>query len=298
MRRLTYTDPNGISYVLNDDITASLKQGGLRGFGVPRLELATQRVPYQSGVALLGDPYMPSREMRVALDVSKATFGARIAWERALRRNLSPFKASGVLGTLTVEDTDNAVTRAIDCWMTECPDSEYLGPSVSTVFVGFLAPDPWFYDPTARVETLAMSGGGVTFPVTFPVTFGATGINGNIYANNPGDIEAWPLVRIQATGGSNPELENVTTGKTIALTAGAGITLDVGDYIDIDMAEATVEWYDASVYDAEPEPITELLSDESEFWSIITGGNTIHVTMPGATSGSVMLIYKPRYLAA
>ena len=289
MRRLTYTDQNGISYVLNDDISASLVWNGLRGFGMPRLSLATQRVPYQSGAALLGAPYMAPREMRVALDVSKATFDARIAYERTLRRNLSPFKDTDSLGTLTVQDTGNSVTRAIDCWLVEAPDPDEQGPFASTVVLTFFAPDPFFYDPTVQTENLALAGdSGITFPITFPITFGSTTIDSYVYPNNQGDVETWPTIRVNGPG-ANIELTNDTTGKTLALTTGGGVTLDVGDYVTIDMAEATVTWYDAT--DGSTTSVIEKLSDASEFWPLVRGVNAVHGEMTATVSGSIVFSY-------
>lgn len=286
MRRLTYTDPNGISYVLNDDVNAFLVWGGLRGFGVLRAQPAEQRVPYQDGVDVQG-VYTGPRTMRVALDVSKSSHDALLAWERSLARNLSLYKNVASLGTLTVQDTGNSVTRAIDCWMVECPDPEEIGPFNSTVILSFWAPLPWFYDPTERTETLALQGdGGIQFPVQFPVQFPSTTIDSYVYPNNTGDVETWPTIRI-AGPGDNIEITNDTTGKTLSLAYGAGVTLDAGDYVTIDMAAATVEWYDAT--DGSTNSVIELT--EGEFWSLVRGVNAIHCKMTSATSGSIRFVF-------
>jgi hypothetical protein len=291
MRRLTYTDPNGISYVLNDDITARLRWNGLRGFGILRPETLGQRVPYQDGVEALG-LYTGPREMRVALDISAATHAARLAYERAMRRNLSPYKDRSRLGVLTIEDVSNSISRAIACWLTECPDPEETGPFESAILLSFWAPQVFFYDPVPMVEAVAISGGGLSYPITYPAVYGATGIDSHIYTDNPGDIEAWPMVRIQATGGTDPKIENKTTGRKFELD---GVTLGVGDYVDIDMAEATVVMYDADA--GTTASIIEKLSEESEFFPLVCGGNDIHVRLGLATSGSVTLTYYARYLA-
>ena len=291
MRKLTYTDPNGISYVLNDDITARLRWNGLRGFGVLRTETLGQRVPYQDGVEALG-LYTGPREMRVALDISAKSHAERLAYERAMRRNLSPYKDRSHLGALTIEDASNSVSRAIACWLTECPDPEETGPFESAVFLTFWAPQPFFYDPVPLAESVAISGGGVGYPITYPAEYGATGIDSHVYPDNPGDIEAWPVIRVQATGGTDPKIENETTGKKIELS---GLALSAGDYVDIDMAEATVAMYDAGA--GATTSIIEKMSEESEFFPFARGGNSIHVELGAATSGSVTLTYYARYLA-
>jgi hypothetical protein len=295
MRRVSYTDPDGTVYLLNDGITAWLKKGGLFGFGMSRAELAMQRVPYQDGATLLGAPYTGPRELRVAVEIATSGLPSRLAYERAMRSALSPYKDTNVLGVLTLEDTDNAVTRHIDCWLVECPDAEHAGPGLSTLTYTFIAPAPFFYEAES-VESTAMSGGGITFPVTPPFEFIGTGIDAHINVTNPGDVEVWPVIRIVGDNGKDPTVENEATGKVLALTAAGGVTLDTGDYIDIDMAEGTVKLYDASA--GTTTSIIELLSATSEFWSLKRGGNSIHVTMTLVTSGSVTLTYNPLYIGA
>lgn len=294
MRRLSYTDPSGITYVLNDDLTAHLKRGGLTGFGALRPDIATQQVPGVDGVEVTG-VYTGPRTMRVAVDIVADDYDGLLDYVRTMRRSLSLYKDRETPGVLTVEDVGNSVTRSIDCWLTECPDPEYIGPDTAALVYSFWAKVPWFYDPTPASESLAMSGGGVTFPITFPLTFGATGIDSYAYPNNAGDIETWPTIRIQAAGGEDPELENVTTGKAIALS---GITLDTGDYVEVNMAAGTVMYYDASAYEAEEDSVIELLTDDSEFWNLRRGSNVVHATLGSATSGSITLAHTAYYQSA
>lgn len=296
MRRLTYTDPDGIIYTLNDNVGAWLKPGGLLGFGMPRVAVPVQRVPYQDGAELMGAPYMEPRELRVAVDVAKAGLDERLAYERAMRSALSPYKDTDELGVLTIEDTGNAVTRAIACWLVECPEPERRGPGMSVVTYTFVAPSPFFYDPDGLLESVSMSGGGITFPLTPPIEFAGTGIDEHLDINNPGDVEVWPVIRIVADNGEDPTLENETTGKTLAITGGAGVTLDTGDYIEVDMGAATVVFYDASA--GTTTSIIELLSATSEFWSLKRGANTLHFAMTLATSGSFTLACYPLYVGA
>lgn len=288
--RLSYTDPNGLTYVLNDDTNATLRVGGLRGFGVLRAEIAKQRVPYQSGVAVLGQPYTPDREMSIALDVFRASYASRIAYVRALRRNLSLYKDADTLGTLIVQDTANNVTRHIRAWMIECPDEERLGPSGAVVVLTFWSPSPWFYDPTLQTVTLAInSAGGITFPVEYVddsgVEFTNVDIDDVLTFNNAGDVESWPRFVIYGPGQA-PALENVTTDKVLSLP---DLVLADGDYVIIDMDAATVALYESDGYGSGTlTSINEYLSDDSEFHSLRRGANQYQVSMSNSGSGSIV----------
>lgn len=289
---VSYIDPDGFEYALNDGTNAYLRQNGLRGFGVQRVQVATQRTPYTQGVARLGGPYTPEREMQVALQLMGTSYSALTAYNDTLARNVSAYKDTDSLGALKVVTPDGR-TRKINCWMVEWPDVEQDGPFSGTVAPTFWAESPWFYDPTALTETLALAGDdGVTFPITFPITFASTTIDSYVYPENTGDVETWPTIRVNGPG-ENITLVNTTTSKTIALTADGGVTLDTGDYVTIDMDDGTVTWYDAT--DGSTTSVIAKLSTSSEFWPLVRGVNSIHGTMTDAVSASIVLTYTLYY---
>lgn len=289
---LYYTDPDGFEYALNDGVNAFLRQNGMRGFGVQRVQAATERTPYTQGVARLGGPYTPERELQVALQLTAASYSALTAYNDTLARNVSAYKDTDSLGALRVVTPDGR-TRKIDCWMVEWPDPEQDGPFTAVVTPTFWAELPWFYDPTAQSETLALGGNsGITFPITFPITFGSTTIDSYVYPDNAGDVETWPVIRVNGPG-ANISLTNVTTGKVVALTAGGGVTLDVGDYVTIDMDDGTVTWFDLS--GGTTTSVIAKLSTASEFWPLVRGINSVHGVMTSAVSASIVLTYTLYY---
>lgn len=289
---LYYTDPAGFEYALNDGVNAYLLQNGMRGFGVQRVQVATERTPYTQGVARLGGPYTPAREMQVALQLMAASYSALAAYADTLARNVSAYKDTDSLGALKVVTPDGR-TRKTDCWMVEFPDIERDGPFTGVVAPTFWAESPWFYDPTVQSETLALAGdSGITFPITYPITFGSTTIDSYVYPDNTGDVETWPVIRINGPG-ATISLTNVTTGKVLALTAGGGVTLDAGDYVTIDMDAGTVTWYDASA--GTTTSVVDKLSTASEFWPLVRGVNSIHGVMTSAVSASIVLTYTLYY---
>ena len=168
-----HIDPLGVEYPINDLITSWLI--GYAGFGMHRLAVATERLPYQHGVTVLGEPYLADREMLLAIDIQDTTHVDWIERDRALRHNLSPFKKPADLCTLKIVRPDDAV-RYIAAWLVEYlgGDEGMDGPMYGRRNLTYWAPDPAFYDPS-EAETsfgVILAIDGLTFPLPFasPVT--------------------------------------------------------------------------------------------------------------------------------
>lgn len=288
---VSYIDPAGDEFALNDNVRSLLKPNGLRGLGVVRGEAPNTRLPYDQGVSVLGGVYTPAREIQVALQMIGVEGDGAADWtafNRAMARNCCAYKSEGVLGSLKLAE-EGGVTRQIDGWLVEWPDPDRNGPFYGVVTPVFWCNLPWFYDPTLRVETLALGGdSGITFPITFAITFGSTSIDAYVYPDNQGDVPTWPTIRVNGPG-ANIKVDNITTSKVFQLTAGGGLTLDAGDYVDIDMAEATVDFYDASA--GTTTSVIAKMSDDSEFWSLARGVNQVRGRMTSGVSGSLVFSY-------
>ena len=291
-----YFDPAGLGYVLNDGVRSVLAPNGLRGLGVVRASVPAMQLPYENGLSVLSDyPYTPAREVQIGIKIAGLggdTAAQWTAFNRAMARACSAYKAAGKLGALEIAE-EGGVTLRLDCWMVEWPDPERSGPFYGTVAPVFWAPSPWLYDPTERIETLAVSGdGGIEFAITFPITFDSTALDAYVYPDNQGDVPTWPTIRVNGPG-SNIKVDNITTGQVFQLTAGGGVTLDAGDYVDIDMENATANWYDLST--TTTTSVLAKMSDASEFWALARGVNQVRVRVTAATSGSVRFSYYLRY---
>lgn len=282
-----YTDPNLIQYLINDSSgTFFLEEDG---FGLDGLEVIGERTPYQHGVAEKG-MYLPPRELLLSIGVLAASASAFQTLDDGLLRNLSPFKDEDSLGTLR-RVTHDGRTRDIDCWLAGYSkgSKDKDGPLYAARLLRFYAPDPFFYDPTEYSESLVLpAAGGISFPLSFPVSILQTDIDGRVYPNNAGDVRTWPKVRITGPA-DDPTIENETTGKTVAITQ----TQDANDYIEIDMAEGTVVFWDNS--GGTLTSILENISAASEFWALERGVNTIHITADNAATGTVTLSWYNRY---
>jgi hypothetical protein len=288
-----HIDPNGIIYTLIDGVTT--RYLGDEGFGLENLQPITARTPYTHGAEPLG-LYAPPRELTLAIGLWAASGLLWQAQDNVLARTVSPFGVwdatleRPALHTLR-RVTEDGRTRDIDVWLIQYskPSSGRSGPLWGRRLLRYWAPYPFFYDPTEQTETLALGGdGGIVYPVTFPVTFDSTAIDAYVYPDNQGDIETWPRLRINGPG-ANIVITNETVDKKVELSAGGGLTLDVGDYVEIDMDAGTIDWYDASA--GTTTSILEKMSADSEFWYLVRGVNTIHAVMTAAYTGSIVFNY-------
>jgi hypothetical protein len=286
--RIKFYDPNGIEYALNDEVHSFLVPNGMMGFGKARSTAAATRIPYRDGVERLGGPYTPAREMEVAIEIMHTSLANWAAFNRNLQRGMSAYVDEDELGTLRVV-TPDGLTRDIDCWVVEWGDPEMKGPVDGVVIPVFWAPSPWFRDPTAVSDSIGLPADtGFSIPLTVPVSLAATDVDGYINITNSGDVPTWPVIRI--TGPSDdPTIVNDTTGKTMAITQ----DLDAGDYIEIDMENATVQWYDLSADTTTN--IIETISDGSEFWPLVRGNNSLHITAESAVGGAIIVTFYNLY---
>lgn len=248
------------------------------------------RVPYLDGARLRGS-YVAERKVAVALGIVKSTPGALQEAVAALQSQLSPKRIVDPTSehfTLRVVTLDGR-TRDVDGLFT-LADVQYDGPCYARVSLTFHAPNPFWYDPEEHEESLSLPAGtGAGFPLSFSVSFASTTIDGHIYPVNGGDVEVWPVIRVTGPA-DNPALTNVTTGKKVEITQAQ----DTDDYIEIDMENGTVMFYDASL--GTLTSILKNISADSEFWSLAVGENDIHVVAENASGGSITLSWYDRFV--
>ncbi len=103
--------------------------------------------------------------------------------------------------------------------------------------IEMVATDPMIYSATESMgaTTLPSAGGGVTFPMVAPITFGAVSTGGSLTAVNGGSFDADVTFRIDGPA-TNPRIESLTAGRTIALN----MTIGAGEFVVIDTKSRTV----------------------------------------------------------
>lgn len=280
-----YLDPDDNVVLLNDQQTRFLS--GFAGLGIPGLEHIAERTPYFDGVQYKG-LYAPPREVTVVLDFQAATLDGLIGDERALLAALNPYKDRDTPGRLRVVRA--GATRDIRAMLVGFAEtSEDRAGFSSRRALVFRCHDPFWFDPTQLEESYPLPAtGGFSFPLSFPCSFASTAVSGYIYVTNDGDVDTYPTIRVYGPC-DNPVVTNETSGKKVDITQ----SQDDGDYIEIDMEEATVEFYDQSA--GTTTSILAALSADSEFWPLVRGPNTVKVEADAATGGSFVIYYYKRY---
>lgn len=282
---LWYIDPSGIEYQLNDQVERYFMSG--QGFHLQGLEVIEELTPYRHGAEAIGT-YLAPRELSVGLILKAADYAALLTLDRYIERGLSPFKGEG---TLRLVCADGAV-RDLICYMVAYSDLEVKAPTVGAKVIRFHASDPFWFDPAAVERIVGVEGAtpgtGFIFPIIFPIVFGIGDVNQYISVTNEGDVPTYPVIVVYGPG-ENPTVDNDTADKAFSVVQ----AMDAEDYITIDMENGTVTFYDASA--GTTTNIIESITDDSEFWPLLVGDNTIHVILASTASGSVNLTYYNRY---
>jgi hypothetical protein len=309
--RFFHIDPNGVEYPINDGVNTWLELKGMFGFGLMRLDVATERMPYEHGVTVIGEPYMPAREMGIAIGIGDTSHAAWVARDNALRDNCSPFRDPTQRCTLKVLRPDDT-ERRIGAWLVEYSgdSGDMDGPMLGRRVLTYWAPDPAFYDPTAVVTAFGVSpggglsfsmtfsltitaagdAGGLTWPLTFPMFYVAANVTTRQAVSYAGTMPTYPVVRCYGPA-DYPIIENVTLDKAVQVVQ----AMATGDWIDVDMSEQTATFHDTT--DNSDTDATNLVTDDTQFWHLRPGENTIRVAMNGASSGGVRMTYTKKYLA-
>jgi len=287
-----YIDPDNVQYLLNDGVNRYL--AGFSGLGYEGGQQIVERVPYLDG-ADHKSMYTAVREISVVLDFVYDAQAELIEAERALRAALNAYKDKDTPGVLRVEraGTTRDIAAMLVAFAEASADRQVFNSRRALVFH---AHDPWFYDPTEVSEAWAMpTQSGMSIPMSIPLSFSASVVTGYITVQNDGDVETWPVIRVDGPSDS-PQITNTETGKAMKLTAGGGLLMDAGDYVDIDMENATVQWYDASA--GTTTSVLSKVSSDSEFWPLVRGGNRISILVANPAGGSVTVSFYNRFLSA
>lgn len=144
------------------------------------------------------------------------------------------------------------------------------------VALELFAGDPLVYSvaETSTVISLAVSGGGFTFPEVFPLIFAGGGSSGTANIVNAGNAPSPPRFRIDGPV-TDPRIRSDTADKDLLFD----LTVDSGDWVDINVQNRSVLLNGtASRYSA-------LI--EAEWFDLAPGSNTIRFS--GSSAGAPTL---------
>lgn len=135
----------------------------------------------------------------------------------------------------------------------------------------FFAEDPRAYSQTLTTTTgaaLSVAAGGDTFPDIFPDTFTPSG-GGIATPVNAGNRRTPPIFRVYGAC-TNPQLLNVDTGERIVLSNN-GVTVNAGDYLEVDVAERTVTLNGTANYQ------NTVTSASTTWWELPSGTTNVRL---------------------
>lgn len=315
------------SVILNDGTNTKLR--GMRGFGMPRLRVASEQYPYHHGTLRFDQPYLPDREMILVIGIKANSFTNWVAADNALRQSLSPFHVPNELCRLQITRPDRSL-RMIDCWLVDYTydSSDHFSPYWGERKLTYWAPDPSFYDALGSAYDISLrqySGFtfgtsdssndarfkfdapstiprndwmltarpqgvyGFHFTRSWPLTFQVADSISQHYVYSGGDLPTFPSIDMWGPW-DYAKIENTTTGKHIAI----GYDVASGDYVRVNFGAATALHTDVSKGYKETD-ILRYMSDDSEFWQLLPGYNTIQVTVNGTTTCNMTLTWYDRY---
>lgn len=216
--QLIYIRPDNVRYILHGPPSRVVMSE--EGFGMPPLEYVTDRAPFQHGDTVR-DFFVGVRPVQLVILQNFASRSAywtgRNALIDAIRPNrITSFSTPGHLLYLLA----NGERRQLDVF----PDS---GPGFApkqdgwrawsfTEVLRFTAHDPAWYNPTLQTSSVVQSVGELVFPITFPIIFG--GLGTTVALTYLGTWLEYPTVIITGPV-TGPAITNLTTGKSLALTA-------------------------------------------------------------------------------
>lgn len=143
----------------------------------------------------------------------------------------------------------------------------------------FATADPSVFSDVLSSDTVPLQnvGTGRTYPRTYPLVYGAGAAGGIILAENAGNFRTRPVATIVGPC-TNPTIENVTTGETIAFT----ITLGSTDTLVVDFDARTVELNGQSRYSSK--------TTSSVWWELAPGTTEVHFNANAFSLGATLTL--------
>lgn len=217
---------NGIPYDIDDD--EYMVHEGNSGFGMVPVKRLRQKAPMQDGETDLG-VVLQKRTVDLYLYALADTWAKHFTRRNTLLTIFRPSDDPVILEWQLA----NGDKRRLDCYFVGemlFNSHDFKGSNFPTV-IRLEAPNPLFYDPTLKNLTAILEGSGsFEFPFTFPATFYSSLISKGATVTNAGTWRAFPIIEITGPG-TNPVIENASTGKQISLT----YAISGGEIVTIDL---------------------------------------------------------------
>ena len=273
---ITFVNANDESFSIQDNYILSKNWSG---FSEIPIDHQLSKAPYQDGktyIDTLFDPRILTVEFLIKGDNRQEVFDRRLTVTKQFNPKLG-------VGKIIWEQEDGT-TYHLDCipYTPIFPDGQAQNKWYQVVIVQFLAPDPFWYDPTQIQQIMVGFSGGFSLPFSFPINFGTVGTQ--IDVSNSGNVST-PVIIYLYGEVVDPVITNTTTGEAITISQ----TVSDGDILIINTAfgEKSSLLLSGGVYTN----AFEYIDPDSTFWKLEPGSNTISYSVTSEGANAACRVY-------
>jgi len=288
MERLIFTNARGQTVIFSN--TGTYRWTNVDDLGGLTATSQTSTGPYQDGATPEGEAYLESKILTLELLITSRDLKAAI---RNLNSILNPKLG---IGKLTYEIDGNAKefdkvrTRMLPSLLGQ-GNRGYGFQITSVMFEVF---DPIYKDVNYTEAQIVSGGNFFSFPLNITDSFEFDFLNTNgVTVTNRGDIEA-PLTIIMDGPLSSPVvIENMSTGEKIvtqlAIAEGERLTV-ITEPDNLNVLKTIISTGEETV------AFQYIDTEETEFFNLQHGTNTLRITAAGAEVGEATIKFKNRYV--
>lgn len=293
MADIEWVDADGVTTVLSAD-DSRMVEWNVSGLLSPPVRFEEEGIPEMDG-ARLRAVHHSVREVFIPVWVHGTSAADLRTKVRQLVSALNPLRGDGRLRvTSPIGDQRELVCRVSSGLEGVERLGETSGIWSQSMPLLFRVWDPYWQDVSDTVSGPWNTGGnpGSFFPL-FPLRLSSSEVFASVTVDNAGDVEAWPVWTLTGPGAS-PKLKNLTTGKTLDLSA---YSIASGEVVTIDTRPtgSTRKTITSSVNGN----LYPYLTATSALWPFALGSNTVQVEMGSASDvSSVQVSRRHRWLAA
>jgi len=273
---ITFVNANDESFAIQDNYILSKNWSG---FSEIPIDHQMSKAPYQDGETYI-DTLFSSRILTIEFLIKgndrQEVFDRRLT----VAKQFNPKLGVGKI----IWQQEDGTEYYIDCipYTPIFPDGKAQNKWYQAVILQFIAPNPFWYDPTQLEKIMVGFSGGFSFPFSFPVSFGTVGTQ--IEAINTGNVDT-PIMIYLYGEVVDPVITNTTTDEAITIVK----TVDDGDILIINTAFG--EKGALILSGGEYSNAFEYVDPDSVFWKLAPGSNTLSYSVTSEGENAQCRIY-------
>lgn len=249
------------------------------GFGELPVDVQMSKAPYQDGktyIDTIAEPRILTIEFAIMGDTRQEVFDRRLI----VTRHFNPKLGLGILKWTQ----DDGTIYYLDCLVSKpvFPSGDGQSASHQIVIIQFIAPNPFWYDPTQVERILIGFSGGWSYPWSYPMSYGQVGTQIDVI--NTGNIDTPVMIYLYGEI-VDPTIKNLTTEEEISVIH----TIPDGDILIINTAFG--EKAAMILSGGEYVNAFEYVDPDSVFWKLKPGYNLLGYTVASEGENAQCRIY-------